>query len=186
MMMKFAVSRLSESARPTLARHFLALPMRDRGLRFGVALAPTVIAAYVDQIDLDRDAVLGVHDSRNLLVGVAHVAVENEQAELALSVLPMYRRRGIGSALFKRALGHARGRGLTKFFMHFLSGNAPIMRIAQKFGMDIVAEGRNADAHLNLRSTRMEPVEMMRDRALDAAPDGQSTSTVDMSTMSTH
>ena len=72
-MKKFAVHRLSESARATLARHFLALPVQDRSLRFGMALGPAVIASYVDQINLERDAVLGVHDERNALVGVAHV-----------------------------------------------------------------------------------------------------------------
>ena len=34
--------------------------------------------------------------------------------------------------------------------MHFLSENAPIMRIARRFGMHIVARGVEADAHLKL------------------------------------
>ncbi len=150
-MKKFAVHRLSESARATLARHFLALPVQDRSLRFGMALAPTVIAAYVDQIDLDRDAVLGVHDERNALIGVAHVAIEDDQAELALSVLPRHRRRGIGSALFRRAIAHARIRRMPKLIMHCLTANVPIMRMAQKFGMVVVENGRDADAFLDLQ-----------------------------------
>jgi GNAT superfamily N-acetyltransferase/uncharacterized protein YjiS (DUF1127 family) len=125
--------------------------MRDRRLRFGTSLAPTAIAAYVDRIDFDHDAVLGIHDDRRVLVGVAHLAFEDDCAELALSVLPAHRGRGIGSALFKRAMAHARKRCIPRLLMHFLSENAPIARIAQRFGMDIVAVGGNADAHLKLQ-----------------------------------
>jgi GNAT superfamily N-acetyltransferase len=166
-MMKIAVNRLSESARPTLAEHFLALPMRDRNLRFGMALAPSAIAAYVDQIDLERDAVLGVHDERNVLVGVAHVAVQDNQAELALSVLPVHRRRGIASAMLKRAIGLARSRRVAKLFMHFLTANIAIMRLAQKFRMDIVESGSDADAYLNLQSVASAPFETMLTNAFD-------------------
>jgi hypothetical protein len=35
--------------------------------------------------------------------------------------------------------------------MQFLSGNVPIMRIARKFGMSIVAGGRDANAYLELQ-----------------------------------
>ena len=149
-MKKFAVHRLSESARATLARHFNALPAQDRSLRFGLALAPTVIAAYVDQMNLERDAVLGVHDERNALVGVAHVAIEDDHAELALSVLPGHRRRGIGSALFRRAIAYARMRRMPRLIMHCLTANVAIVRMAQKFGMVVVENGRDADAFLDL------------------------------------
>ena len=149
-MATFAVQRLDKDVRATVLAHFLALPLRDRCLRFGASLAPGVIAAYVAGIDFDHDAVFGVHDDRLALVGVGHVAFEDDVAELALSVVPRYRCRGVGSALFKRALAHARNRCIPRLFMHCLSGNAPIMRIAQKFDMDIVAGAGDADAHLRL------------------------------------
>jgi GNAT superfamily N-acetyltransferase len=149
--MTVAIHRLGDGARATVTSHFLALPMKDRRLRFGTTLAPRVIAAYVDRIDFDRDAVFGVHDDRLMLVGVAHVAFENNVAELGLSVLPAHRGLGLGVALFKRALAHARNRCIPRLFMHYVYGNAPIMRIARRFGMDIVAAGAgDADAHLDL------------------------------------
>jgi GNAT superfamily N-acetyltransferase len=149
--MTVSIHRLGDGARATVTAHFLALPMKDRRLRFGTSLAPRVIAAYVDGIDFDRDAVFGVHDDRLMLVGVAHVAFEDGRAELGLSVLPAHRGLGLGVALFKRALAHARNRCIPRLFMHYVSGNAPIMRIARRFGMDIVAAGAgDADAHLDL------------------------------------
>jgi GNAT superfamily N-acetyltransferase len=154
----FAIQRLNEDVRSSLLAHFLALPMRDRSLRFGVALAPTAIAAYVDGINFDRDTVLGLHDDRFELVGVAHVACVDDEAEVGLSVLPAHRGRGVGSALFKFAVVHARGRRIPRLFMQFLSGNVPIMRIARKFGMAIVAGGRDVSAHLALQPAhRAEP-----------------------------
>jgi len=149
-MNSFAIQRLNEGVRASLLAHFLALPMQDRSLRFGAALAPAVIARYVDGIDFQRDEVLGLSDEALALVGVAHVAFVDDLAEVGLSVLPAHRRRGVGGALFKRAIARARNRCIPRIFIQFLSGNAPIMRIAQRFGMDIVGRGRDIGAYLRL------------------------------------
>jgi len=148
--MTVTVQRLSAGARAALATHFLALPPADRRLRFGSSLCPEGIAAYVDHIDFDRDAVFVVHDDRLALAGVAHVAFGEGLAELGLSVLPAHRGGGVGSALFERAVAHARNRFVPRLFMHCLKENAPIMRIARRFGMGIVTNAGDADAHLEL------------------------------------
>jgi GNAT superfamily N-acetyltransferase len=150
-MTTFPVRRLNGAMRATLLAHLLELPMRDRSLRFGTALAPTVIAAYTDGIDFERDAVFVVHDARVVPVGTAHVAFEDDLAELAFSVLPTHRCRGIGSALFKHAVAHARSRRVPRLYMHCLAENAPVMRIARKFGMHIVVGAGDADAYLTLQ-----------------------------------
>ena len=149
-MTSLAVERLNASLRATLLAHLLALPMRDRSLRFGTALAPTVIAAYVDGIDFDRDAVFVVHDEQVVPVGAAHIAFADDLAELAFSVLPTHRCLGVGSALFKRALAHARSRRAPRLYMQYLAANAPVMRIAQKFGMYVVVGAGDATAYLSL------------------------------------
>jgi GNAT superfamily N-acetyltransferase len=145
-----AVQRLNDSARAALLAHFLALPTEDRRLRFGSSLSPDGIAAYVDKIDFDHDAAFAVHDDHLALAGVAHVAFGDDHAELGLSVLPAHRGQGVGSALFERASAHARNRFVPRLFMHCLKENAPIMRIARRFGMDIVTDIGDADAHLEL------------------------------------
>ena len=151
-MMTFAIQHLNECIRGALVGHFLALPLKDRSLRFGSALAPAVIARYVDGIDFRRDTVFGVHDAGLVLIGVAHLAIEHGVAELALSVLPGHRRCGIGSALVRRAVTHARKRGISRLFMRCRSENASIVRMAQRFDMDIVASGGDAEARLELRA----------------------------------
>jgi GNAT superfamily N-acetyltransferase len=148
--MTVAVQRLKETARPALEAHFLALSPEDRRLRFGTPLAAEAVAAYVDRIDFDRDAVFGVHDNDLELVGVAHVAFGEALAELGLSVLPSHRGRGAGTALFDRAAAHARNRFVPRLFIHCLAENGAIMRLARRSGMDIVIDAGDADAHIEL------------------------------------
>ena len=157
------IRRLNEGKRAALVAHFLALPMKDRQLRFGTPLGATAVASYVDRINLVHDAVFGVHDDRQALVAAAHVVFVDDFAEIALSVLPAHRRQGVGGALFKRTIAYARNRCVPRIFMHFLSGNAPIMRIARKFGMDIVTRAGDADAYLNLQPKAVSQVLGVRD-----------------------
>ena len=144
------IQRLNERQRAALLIHFLALPVKDRSMRFGTALAPSALAGYVDRIDFSRGAVFGVQDDGSMLVGVAHVAFEDDIAEVGLSVLPNHRRRGFGTALFARAVAHARHSCISRLIMHFLWSNAPIMRIARRFRMNVVASAGDATASLDL------------------------------------
>jgi GNAT superfamily N-acetyltransferase len=171
-MMTVAVQRLNEGVRAALVAHFLALPMKNRCLRFATSLAPRVIAAYVNGINFGRDAVFGVHDDQSALVGVAHVAFEDDLAELGLSVLPAHRARGVGGALLNRAVAHVRDRRIPRLLMHCLSGNAPIMRIEQRFGMDIGAGAGEADAHLKLPPASLASIAVEADEPVAFRPIG--------------
>lgn len=149
-MRRIAVERLREGARASLIAHFVALSLRDRSLRFGAALPPRAIACYVGEIDFSADAVFGVYDDDRALAGVAHLALDDRVGELGLSVLPPHRCRGVGGALFERAATHARNRAVPQLLMRCLRGDASIMRIARRFGMDVVRGNRDADARLDL------------------------------------
>jgi RimJ/RimL family protein N-acetyltransferase len=151
--MTVLIKQLSVISREALRRHFLALPPEDVRLRFGSGMSAAGINAYVHKIDFDRDAVLGVFDENLQLTGVAHLALdpEHDAAELGISVLPGHRGQGIGTALFERAEAHARNHYIKILFMHCLTENQPMMHIASKSGMRVVAAGvGEADAHLQL------------------------------------
>jgi GNAT superfamily N-acetyltransferase len=153
---RHAVYRLDEKSRPALVAHFVTLSATDRRLRFGKTLAPEVIAAYVDRINLGCDAVFAVRDAEHLLVGAMHVAISDDHAELGLSVLPAQRRRGIGQALVERAVSHARKCCVPEILLHCAADNMPILRLARKCGMDIAARGGEAIAHLGVASIAPE------------------------------
>lgn len=141
---------LDATARDRLPAHFHTLPGEDLRLRFGQSLSAERVAAYLGAIADERDAVFAVEDAQRLFVGVAHVAFGPDRAELGVSVLAAHRRLGIGSALFERAAAHARSQGVARLYMHCLVGNVPIMRMARRFRMSIVADAGDADAHLAL------------------------------------
>lgn len=144
--------RLDELDRRALRKHFLALAGEDRRLRFGFIASDAVIERYVDDINFSRDAVFGVNVESRSFEGIAHLALDKPHAELGLSVLHHYRKRGIGTALVSRAMVHARNRQIKVLFMQCLSENRAMMRIAQSLGMRVVTHGPESEARMNLPS----------------------------------
>ena len=157
--------RLDESDRAALRTHFLALGAEDRHLRFGCMVADASIERYVERIDFSRDAVFGVNAENRNFEGIAHIALDNTHAELGVSVLELYRGRGIGTALVSRAAAHARNRHIDLLFMQCLSENRAIMRIATKLGMRVVTEGPASEASLSLPSAT--PLGILREMLVD-------------------
>ena len=148
--MTLPVQELDAGYLPQLRRHFAALPRDDLRLRFGTALAPVQVDSYVARLNFERDSLFGVFSDDLELVGVAHLWCSDRAAELGLSVLPGHRRRGLGTALFQRAVLRARNRQIIELFMHCLADNAIIAHIAKKAGMRIVTEHGESDAFLEL------------------------------------
>ena len=144
------VQRVGNSAREPFLAHLIALPSEDVRLRFGSPLATPAIAAYVERIDFERDAVFAVYDDSLAIIGAAHVGFFDDAAELGVSVLPSHRGHGIGTALVARASEHARNRRTMRLYMHCLAENAAMMHIARKSGMQICVDTGEADAFLTL------------------------------------
>lgn len=142
--------RLRSTDRASLAAHFLALGPEDRRLRFGAALTDEAIRQMEQRIDFDRDEIFGVADGELRLTGVVHVAFYPRMAELGLSVLPAARGRGLGNALFERAVTHLVNRSVRQVFVHCLDENGAMMHLARRHGMRIVREGGETDAFLAL------------------------------------
>jgi ribosomal protein S18 acetylase RimI-like enzyme len=150
------IRSLSPRHRDRIAAHLLALSERDRYLRFGYAAGDAQIQRYVDSLDFDRDEVFGVFNRRLVLIALAHLAyphpgaVGPEAAEFGGSVLASARGRGYGARLFEHACLHARNRGLDTLFIHALSENTAMLRIARKAGAKVVREGSESEAFLKL------------------------------------
>ena len=148
--MDIPIRELSRAERPALRSHFLTLGSQDRRLRFGTPLSSHAVHEYIERIDFAHDAVFAVADDELKLLGVAHLARGAGHAELGVSVLESHRGRGIGGALLERAHLHARNWGVHALFMHCLTENDAMMRLARRQNMDIVAEAGEADAWLKL------------------------------------
>jgi len=71
-------------------------------------------------------------------------------SEFGVSVLPKARRRGFGARLFEHAMLHARNRGVETIFIHALSENTAMLKIARKAGATVEREGSESEAWLKL------------------------------------
>ena len=72
-------------------------------------------------------------------------------AEFGVSVLKSGRGRGFGARLFDRAAMHARNQGVSRLFIHALSENTAMLRIASQAGATVEQDGSESEAHLNLQ-----------------------------------
>jgi GNAT superfamily N-acetyltransferase len=144
------VTQLPATARGKFTTHLLALDAEDRRLRFGCAMADEAVEKYVRNLDFRRDALFGVYGVNLDLAGACHVAQAGDLAEFGVSVSSGERRRGIGSALVARAALHARNAGIGALFMHCLSENRSMMRIAHQLGMCVITECGESDGQLEL------------------------------------
>ena len=126
------------TARDAVLRHLRALDADDRYLRFGHTASDATLAAYVAGLDFARDGILAVGagtPSRGVLIGLAHVALQPPQAEFGLSVLPAWRRRGIGRRLFVATMACAAGEGLAA--LACMTGNASVLNMARELSFSI-------------------------------------------------
>lgn len=151
------IRSLAPRHRERIAAHLLALPERDRYLRFGYAAGDLQIQRYVDGLDFDRDEVFGVFNRKLLLIALAHLAYPRpdqpagpKAAEFGGSVLPTVRGRGYGARLFEHAMLHARNRGLDTMFIHALSENTTMLHIARRAGAVVQRDGSESEAFLKL------------------------------------
>jgi RimJ/RimL family protein N-acetyltransferase len=149
------IRSLGPSHRERIATHLMALDEHDRYLRFGYAANDEQIRRYVESLDFDRDEIFGVYNRRLELIAVAHLAFAQDPASLScaefgVSVLTKARGRGYGARLFERAVMHARNEGVDMLFIHALSENTAMIKIARNAGATLERAGAETDAYLRL------------------------------------
>lgn len=149
------IRSLGENHRGRIASHLKTLDASDRYFRFGFAANDEQIQRYVDGLNFERDEIFGIYNSRLELIAMAHLAYSSDArlnacAEFGVSVLKPSRGRGFGARLFERAVMHARNQGVRMIFVHMLSENAPMLKIAHKAGAIVERDGTESEAHLML------------------------------------
>lgn len=138
--------------------HLLSLKPQDRYLRFGYSASDEQIRKYIKSIDFARDEVLGIFNRKLTLVAMAHLAYQPRaqlagrppMVEFGVSVLDKSRGHGFGARLFEHAALHARNRGVDTLFIHALSENTAMLRIARNAGATVERDGPDSEAWLRL------------------------------------
>ncbi len=158
---------LSANHRERIAQHLMALDAQDRYLRFGYAASDEQIRKYTDSLNFERDEIYGIYNRKLELIAMAHLAFSNDPkcnncAEFGVSVLPAARGKGYGGGLFDRAVMHARNEGVDLMFIHALSENTAMLKIARNAGATVERDGSESEAFLKLPpatlDTRMSEV----------------------------
>lgn len=152
---------LSPRHKPRILAHLLALSDTDRYLRFGYPATDEHIRRYVSSLDFGRDEIFGIFNRRLQIVAMAHLAFSVDPkwatcAEFGVSVQASQRGRGIGAKLFDRAVTHARNEGVTMFFVHALSENAAMLKIARHAGARVERDGSESEAYLTLPQATLD------------------------------
>jgi GNAT superfamily N-acetyltransferase len=155
------IRSLGGNHRARITRHLLALDDSDRYLRFGYVAQDVQIQKYADSLSFEKDDIFGIYNRKLELLAVAHLAYAKEHgyercAEFGVSVLPSARGRGYGARLFERAAMHARNEGVQMMFIHALSENAPMLRIARNAGAHVERDGTESEAYLTLDAPTLD------------------------------
>ena len=152
------IRSLGPRHRDRVVAHLTALDERSRYLRFGYAAQDAQISRYVDTLDFEHDEVFGIFNRRLELIAMAHLAHRAADSsrgraaasEFGVSVLPKARRRGFGRRLFDHAMLHARNRGVETIFIHALSENTTMLKLARSAGATVERDGSESEAWLKL------------------------------------
>ncbi len=149
------IRSLGPKHRDRILAHLLALDAGDRYLRFGYAASDEQIESYVEHLDFDRDEIFGIYNRHLTLIAVAHLAFAPDPAyaacaEFGVSVLGIARGRGYGTRLFERAMMHARNENVDLLFIHALSENTAMLKIARAAGAAVERNGPESDAYIKL------------------------------------
>ncbi len=152
---------LAPRHKPRILAHLLALSEDDRYLRFGYPATDEHIGRYVEGLNFERDEILGIFNRRLQLVAMAHLAFSVDPklstcAEFGVSVASNQRGKGLGAKLFDRAAMHARNQGVHMLFIHALSENAAMLKIARKAGARVERDGSESEAYLTLPEATLD------------------------------
>jgi GNAT superfamily N-acetyltransferase len=149
------IRSLGPGHRARIGAHLVALDQHDRYLRFGYVATDEQIQRYVGGLDFERDEIFGIYNRKLELIAMAHLAFSQDPslrscAEFGVSVLKKARGRGYGARLFDRAVMHARNEGVEMLFIHALSENTAMIKIARNSGATLERAGSETDAYLRL------------------------------------
>jgi GNAT superfamily N-acetyltransferase len=149
------IAALSVEHMPQILQHLLALSEHDRYLRFGYTATDDHIQRYVSGLKFERDEIYGIFNTELQIIAMAHLALMKDagrvfSSEFGVSVSAHARGRGYGARMFERAVIHARNEKVYQMYIHALSENAPMIRIARKGGAKIERDGSETEAFLSL------------------------------------
>jgi len=126
---------------PLLRDHLLRLDSESRRDRFNGFLDDSFIERYAEKCAADGTIIVAYMEN-GVVRGAAELhpsdSSDDSLPEVAFSVEPCVRRRGVGSVLFKRVISEARWRGYRTLRVTTGARNHAMRALASKFGAHLV------------------------------------------------
>ena len=125
---------------PSLAEAYDQLSQTSRYRRFFTGkphLSEQSLAYFTDVDHRGHEALVVVVPGSGQLVGVARyirIPGQPDQAEVAITVLDSWQRRGLGTVLLRELAQRAAEEGIRYFVAEILAENRPMVTLAQRLG----------------------------------------------------
>ncbi len=124
--------------RDELREHLELLDPEARRWRFGYSLSDDAVKMYTDNIS-DIDMLLGIKESitSNRVIATIHIAIDqdNKSAEIGISTLKEYRRKGLAERLLRYTVDILRNRNIRQMYSVCLPDNEPLLKLIQKLNI---------------------------------------------------
>ena len=142
---------------PGLAEAFEQLSETSRYRRFFSVkpyLSEQCLAYFTDVDHRDHEALVAVAPDSGKLVGVARFIRdprEPDQAEVAVTVIDSWQRRGLGTALLHNLAQRAAQEDIREFTADILAENRPMLTLARRLGQaETTSNGTTVSARIDL------------------------------------
>jgi GNAT superfamily N-acetyltransferase len=121
-----------------LKEHLEILDPEARRWRFGYSLSDDAVKMYTNNIP-ETDMLLGIYESitSNRVVATIHVAIDqdNRSAEVGISTLKEFRRKGLAERLLRYTVDILRNRNIQQMYSVCLPDNLPLLKLVQKLNI---------------------------------------------------
>ena len=132
--------------------HLLSLDEESKYMRFGYHIRVDQIRELCKkwQANSDKHIIFAIENEDLEVVGIAHISLEDNPAELAFSVLKECQGQGMGDALMKRAIEYCQNHSIKTGCMVCLGSNDKIKGLARKNGILVKTEYGDASAEVSI------------------------------------
>lgn len=135
--MSHLVYRLTPIEYHRYRKHLLALDSQSKYLRFGHHIQDEMLNKLCDKFEADpqHHKLFVIENDELEVVAAGHISLQDNELELAFSVLKPYQGQGMGSSLMARTVEWCQNRGIKGGCMVCLSTNMAIKKLAAKHGI---------------------------------------------------
>lgn len=145
-----AIYKLAPAEFHRYKTHLLSLDEESKYMRFGYHIQTDQIRELCKkwQANADKHVVFAIENTDLEVVGIAHISLEDQPAELAFSVLKECQGQGMGDALMARAIEYCQNHGIKAGCMVCLGSNDKIRSLARKHNILVKNDHGDASAEV--------------------------------------